>query len=84
MPYNAFGDLYKSEIVTKLQQMGYQVKNVHQLNLIMEEIGLQIHDGGHWLTTKAGVKYTIYSSQVFDADAWHPSVINLICDFLNS
>ena len=43
MPYNALGDLFKSEIVTKLQKMGCNVKNVHALNLILESMGLLIH-----------------------------------------
>lgn len=69
MPYNALGDLYKIEVVKRLQKMGCNVKSVHALNLILEKMGILIHSGDHWLTSKEGVKYTIYSSQVFDADA---------------
>ena len=64
MPYNALGDLYKIEVVKRLQKMGCNVKSVHALNLILEKMGILIHSGDHWLTSKNGVKYTIYSSQV--------------------
>ena len=37
MPYNCKGDLYKSEIVKKLQNMGYDIKSVNALNKIMEK-----------------------------------------------
>ena len=82
MPYNCLGDLYKGEIVSLLQEKGCNVKNVHELNLIMEKIGLLIHSGNNWLTTKDAVQYTIYNSQVINADAWHPSVVNVIYKFL--
>ena len=83
MPFNCLGDLYKSEIVALVQKKGCDIKNVHELNLILEKMGLLIRSGNHWLTTKDGVKYIIYNSQVFDADAWHPSVVDAICKFLN-
>ena len=41
------------------------------------------HCGNHWLTTEFGVKYTIYRGPVFDADAWHPSVIADISKYLD-
>lgn len=37
MPYNALGDLYKIEVVKRLQKMGCNVKSVHALNLILEK-----------------------------------------------
>ena len=37
MPYNYKGDLYKIEIVAKLQSKGYSVKSVNALNKIMEK-----------------------------------------------
>lgn len=43
MPYNYKGDLYKREIVKKLQDMGLDVKSVNALNKIMEKMGLLIH-----------------------------------------
>ena len=82
MPYNYLGDLYKGEIVCRLQEMGYSIKNVHELNLILEKMGILEHCGNHWLTTEFGVKYTIYRGPVFDADAWHPSVIADISKYL--
>ena len=39
MPYNCKGDLYKIEIVKKLQNMGHDVKSVNALNKIMEKMG---------------------------------------------
>mgnify|MGYP000293125404 CR=1 FL=1 len=83
MPFNYLGDLYKSEIVALLRKKGCDIKNVHELNLIMEKMGLLIHSGKHWLTAKEAVKYTIYNNQVFDADAWHPSIVAVIYKFLN-
>lgn len=82
MPYNYLGDLYKSKIVSRLQELGYDVKSVHALNLILEEMGIQEHSGNHWLVTHEGVKYTIYRDRVFDADAWHPEIIDAIRDYL--
>lgn len=37
MPYNYKGDLYKREIVKKLQDVGLDVKSVNALNKIMEK-----------------------------------------------
>ena len=51
MPYNCKGDLYKIEIVKKLQNMGFDVKSVNALNKIMEKMGLLIHYGNGWCTT---------------------------------
>ena len=55
MAYNIYGDLYKSEVVSRLQENGYNVRNVHALNLILEEMGLQDRSGSDWVTTDAGV-----------------------------
>ena len=82
MPYNASGDLFKSEIVKKLQNMGCNIKNVHELNVILEKMGILKHYGNKWLTTDAGVKYTIFRGPVFDAAAWNPSIIKAIYSFL--
>lgn len=82
MPFNYLGDLYKSEVVAALQKRGYAVKSVHALNIILEEMGLVVRSGNIWITTEKGVPYTIYNSRC-DADAWHPSVIDAICDYLS-
>lgn len=84
MPYNALGDLYKTEIVKRLQDLGCNIKNVHALNLILEEMGLLEHIGRNWLTTDAGVKFAIYRGRVFDADAWHPELVEAVFKFLKS
>ena len=84
MVYNVYGDLTKSEVVSRLQEKGYHIRSVHTLNLILEEMGLQEHSGNNWLTTDAGVTYTIYRYRVFNADAWHPSIVDAVADYLNS
>ncbi len=83
MPCNYLGDLYKGEIVMRLNEKGCNIKNVHALNLIMEDMGLQTHEGNHWMTTEEAVQYTIYKSRVLDCDAWHPIVVDVIYDYLN-
>ena len=82
MAYNYLGDLYKSDVVAELQQKGFDVKDVHALNVILEEMGLVVHSGNLWITTDEGVPYTIYRSHC-NADAWHPSVVDAICDYLS-
>lgn len=62
MPYNCKGDLYKIEIVKKLQNMGFDVKSVNALNKIMEKMGLLIHYGNGWGTTDAGAKFSMWAN----------------------
>lgn len=78
MPYNCLGDLHKREVISILQKKGYNVRSVHTLNLILQEMGLLEHYGKNWLTTQKEVPYTIYNSQVYDADAWHPTIIEAL------
>ena len=66
MPYNYKGDLYKGEIVKKLQDMGYNVKSVNALNKIMEKMGLLVHYGNGWGTTDKGARFSM----------WHKGVLN--------
>ncbi|EGC04398.1 hypothetical protein CUS_5319 [Ruminococcus albus 8] len=47
-------------------------------------MGILIHSGDHWLTSKEGVKYTIYRSQVVDVDAWHPSIVDAVFEYLQN
>lgn len=82
MPFNYLGDLYKFEVADRLRQMGCDVKSVHSLNLILEEMGLLEHSGNNWFPTKEGVKYTIYNSPVANANAWHPSIIDVVFNYL--
>jgi len=82
MPFNYLGDLRKREIVEALKQQGFDVKSVHALNLILEKMGLVEQNGSIWMTTLEGVKRTIYRSRC-NADAWHPSVVKEIADFLS-
>ena len=50
MPYNYKGDLFKIEIVEKLQNKGFNVTSVNALNKIMESMGLLVHYGNGWGT----------------------------------
>ncbi len=84
MPFNANGDLHKDEIVSTLNERGYDVKNVHSLNQIMENMGLQEHVGNSWLTTDKGADKTIYSGKVYNADGWRSSVVDDISGFLDN
>ena len=83
MPFNYFGDLYKDEIVSQLKNRGYNVRSVHALNVIMEEMGLQIHIGSDWITTKTGVGYTIWRGPVLNAQGWHSNVVDAIAKYLD-
>ena len=78
MPYNRKGDLYKIEIVKKLQGMGFDVKSVNALNKIMEKMGLLIHFGNGWGTTDAGAKFSMWHKGVLNSDAWHPEALRKI------
>ncbi len=84
MPYNYMGDLYKSEVAFRLKEMGYNIKNVHSLNLILEEMGILKHSGNNWLTTKEGLKYTLLDVQAYDVQAWHPTIIDAVAHYLNN
>lgn len=78
MPYNYKGDLYKREIVKKLQDMGFDVKSVNALNKIMEKMGLLIHYGNGWGTTDAGAKFSMWHKGVLNSDSWHPELVDEI------
>lgn len=82
MPYNCKGDLYKREIVEKLQNKGFNVKSVNALNKIMEKMGLLIHYANGWATTDKGAKFSIWHKDVINSDAWHPELINEIIKYL--
>ena len=82
MPYNYKGDLYKREIVKKLQNMGLDVKSVNALNKIMEKMGLLIHYGNGWGTTDAGAKFSMWHKGVLNSDSWHPELVDEIAKFL--
>ena len=76
MPYNYKGDLYKGEIVKKLQDMGYNVKSVNALNKIMEKMGLLVHYGNGWGTTDKGARFSMWHKGVLNSDAWHPEIVD--------
>ena len=82
MPYNYKGDLYKREVVKKLQDMGLDVKSVNALNKIMEKMGLLIHYGNGWGTTDAGAKFSMWHKGVLNSDAWHSELVDEVAKFL--
>ena len=84
MPYNFRGDLYKREIVEKLQKLGYNVKSVNALNKIMEQMGLLVHYANGWGTTDKGAKFSMWHKGVFNSDAWHPELVDEIIKFLEN
>ena len=84
MPYNFMGDLYKREIVEKLQKLGYNVKSVNALNKIMEQMGLLVHYPNGWGTTDKGAKFSMWHKGVFNSDAWHPELVDEIIKFLEN
>ena len=59
MPYNCKGDLYKIEIVKKLQNLGFDVKSVNALNKIMEKMGVEV--------TYNHADYRLMSKRALDA-----------------
>ena len=84
MPYNFMGDLYKREIVEKLQKLGYNVKSVNALNKIMEQMGLLVHYANGWGTTDKGAKFSMWHKGVFNSDAWHSELVDEIIKFLEN
>ena len=64
--------------------MGFDVKNVNNLNKIMEKMGLFIHYGNWWGTTDKGAKYSMWHKGVLNSDAWHPELIDEIAKFLKN
>ena len=81
MDFNWMGALTKQEVIALLSNKGCNVKDVHELNLIMEEMGLLICSDGKWSTTKEAEKYTSSNSQIDDEVLWRPSVIDAIYKF---
>lgn len=84
MPYNPYGDLYKSEVVYELNERGCNIKSVRALNLIMEEMGLQEHYANGWMPTDEGMEYTPYIDKVLNAEVWHASLVDAVYDYLDS
>ena len=81
MEFNLMGTLTKREIIALLSNRGCNIKDVHELNLIMEEMGLLICSDGKWSTTKDAEKYTRSNTQVVDEAVWSPSVVDAIYKF---
>ena len=82
MPYNCKGDLYKCEIVKKIQDIGFDVKSVNALNKIMEKMKLLVHYGYVWSTTDAGAKFSVFHKGVLNCEAWRPELVDEIAKYL--
>lgn len=83
MEINLMGALTKQEVIALLSNRGCNIKDVHELNLIMEEMGLLICSDGKWSITGDAVQYTNCNSQIVDAeDIWRLSVVDAIENFL--
>ena len=74
--------LQKIGIVSSLQKRGFSIKNVRELNKILEEMGILQHLANGWVTTKKGLEYSIYRSQCLNADLWYEKIIDAIVDYL--
>lgn len=72
----------KRGIVASLQRRGLSVKSVQQLNKLLEAMGILVHYGNGWGTTKAGLQYSIYHSQGLNSDLWHETLIDAVEAFL--
>jgi len=81
MEFIWMGALTKPEVIALLRNRGCTINNVHELNKIMEEIGVLVRSESQWLITEEAVKYTSSNSQVDEA-IWYPSVVDAIYDFL--
>ncbi len=83
MDYMRFRSIGKGSIVFYLREKGCDIKNVHELNLILEEMGLQDRAGSNWITTDAGMPFTIYNCRVQNPDMWRPTVVEAVYDYLS-
>ena len=84
MAYNFMGDLYKREIVEKLQKMGYDIKSVQALNKIMEKMGLLVRYANGWKTTDKVAKFSMWHKEVINSDSWHPELVDEIIKYLKN
>ena len=77
-------NLKKYEIVNCLNELGYRINSVHDLNIILEQMGFICRSGKIWVSTIKGWPYTIYNSSGIDADIWHPTIVDEIVKFLET
>ena len=77
--------LKKGDIVGILNnKYGISIKSVQKLNKILEEMGILVHYGNGWGTTKKGLIYSIYSSQGLNADLWRENIVEAIVEYLKN
>lgn len=79
-----YGSLTKRDIVKKLNLLGFEVKSVHQLNLILEKMGIIKHCNNGWKTTQAGSRYSTYTYPGFDDDLWNSDLLRDVWEYLKS
>ena len=84
MAYNFMGDLYKREIVEKLQKMGYDIKSVQALNKIMEKMGLLVLYANRSKTTDKCAKLSMLHKEVINSYSWHPELVDEIIKYLKN
>lgn len=77
--------LRKFEIINALNsKYGITIKSVQRLNKILEEMGILHHYGNGWSTTQKGLPFSIYSSQVINADLWRETIVDAIAQYIKS
>lgn len=75
--------LKKIQIIKELgKNYSISIKNVHQLNLILEEMGILKHFANGWATTDKGLKFSIYISKGLNDDLWKECIVKEIMEYL--
>ena len=75
--------LKKVEIIWKLaKEHGIIIKDSHALNKIMEEMGILIHYGNGWVTSKKGVGFSIFRGPTLNCNLWREHVVEAIAAYL--
>lgn len=69
------------ELVDLLNYTGCRVKNVHELNLILEEMGILEKTSNGWLVTEKGGKY---SPRVFQPNSWRKEILPVIGGYIQA
>lgn len=78
--------LKKFQILQSLKvKYGITISSVQKLNKLLEETGILKHYGNGWATTKKGLPFSIYSStQVFNGDLWHGTIVDAVAKHLKN
>lgn len=77
--------LKKYQIIQELnKKYGIIIKSVHELNIILEEMGIQKHFGNGWGITDKGIHFTIYNCRVLNANLWREKIVPEIAKYLSN